>query len=139
VGGDVADRLGLDPRLLGELAARERGEVQRRIGLYRGGRDLPELAGRDVILVDDGLATGVTMEAASQALRAAGPRQLVVAVPVCAPDSRARLAGIADSVVCLTAPPELLAIGAWYDDFEQVTDDEVLDLLTAVGTGGRPR
>ncbi|GAA1987255.1 phosphoribosyltransferase [Catenulispora subtropica] len=137
--GDAAAQLGFDPHKLGELAAREREEVRRRVEVYRGGRPLPELAGRDVILIDDGLATGVTMEAAALAVRAAGPRRLVIAVPVGAPSTRSRLAGVADAVVCLTAPPRLGAIGAWYDDFQQVGDGEVLDLLAAAGSGAGPR
>jgi putative phosphoribosyl transferase len=134
--GELADQLGLDPRLLGELAAREHEEVGRRVAAYRGGRPLPRVAGRDVILVDDGLATGVTTEAAVEALRACGPRRVVVAVPVCAPESQVRLAGVADSVVCLMAPYTLGSVSAWYQDFEQVTDDEVFDLLAAVGPSG---
>ncbi|NUR28159.1 MAG: phosphoribosyltransferase [Catenulispora sp.] len=139
--GELAEQLGLDPRLLGDLAAREHEEVRRRVTAYRGARPLPDIAGRDVILVDDGLATGVTTEAAVEALRACGPRRVVVAVPVCAPESRTRLAGVADAVVCLMAPYTLGAVGAWYQDFAQVTDDEVLDLLAAVGPGraGAPK
>jgi len=137
VTGAIAGRLGLDPRLLGELAARERSELRRRVTAYRGGRPLPELAGRDVILIDDGLATGVTTEAATQAVRAAQPRRLVLAVPVCANESRLRLGGIADSVVCLSTPGDLGSVGRWYDDFEQVTDEEVVDLLAVARASRR--
>jgi putative phosphoribosyl transferase len=137
VTGEIAGRLGLDPRLLGELAARERSELRRRVAAYRGGRPLPRLTGRDVIVIDDGLATGVTTEAAAQAVRAAEPRRLVLAVPVCANDSRLRLGGVADWVVCLFAPDDLGSVGRWYDDFQQVTDEEVVDLLAVARASRR--
>ena len=98
-------------------------ELQRRVQLYRGGRPLPDLSDRDMVLVDDGLATGVTAEAAMQALRSHRPRRLVLAVPVAAPETVARLGG---EVVCLVAPHRFMAVGQWYDDFTQTTDEEVL-------------
>lgn len=91
----------------------------------------PEVRGRDVILVDDGLATGVTAEAALRAIRGRGPHRLVLAVPVCPPDTAHRLATVADDVICVESPAGLDAVGAWYDDFAQTTDDEVLDLLAS--------
>jgi predicted phosphoribosyltransferase len=112
-----------------ELATREQAELERRVQRYRGGRPLPDITGRDVVLVDDGLATGVTAEAALRALRARAPRRLVLAAPVCAPETAERLKGVADEVVCLYAPPDFGAVGAWYDDFGQTSDAEVLDLL----------
>lgn len=126
---DSARALGLTARQLAALAARERTELGRRVGHYRGGAPLPDLAGRDVILVDDGLATGVTAEAALRALRRHDPRRLVLAVPVCAPDTAHRLAEMAEEVVCLAAPSEFYAVGLWYEDFSPTTDAEVLDLL----------
>jgi putative phosphoribosyl transferase len=126
---DTAWRLGLDLGRMRQLADEARQELRRRVGVYRGGRALPELAGRDVILVDDGLATGVTAEAALLALRAQRPRTLILAVPVGARKAADRLAGIADEVVCVLAPSEFISVGEWYDAFEQTTDDEVTVVL----------
>jgi putative phosphoribosyl transferase len=126
---DVARQLGVSSADLRTLADRAQNELGRRVALYRGGRSLPPLIGRDVILVDDGLATGVTAEAALRALRRWRPRRLVLAVPVCARETAARLAGVADEVVCVEAPAQFYAVGEWYADFSQTTDEEVLDLL----------
>jgi len=122
-------RLRLRPEEVGALVARQRAELARRVRRYRADRALPEVAARDVLLVDDGLATGVTAEAALRALRRRAPRRLVLAVPVCAPEARCRLEDVADAVVCVTSPARFLAVGAWYEDFGQTTDEEVLDLL----------
>jgi putative phosphoribosyl transferase len=129
VGSDLVRVLGLSAREFERLAERERGELARRVDRYREGRPLPSLADRDVVLVDDGLATGVTAEAALLAIRAGKPRRLVLAVPVCSPDTAHRLVPPADEVVCVLAPRDLVAVGVWYDDFTQTTDDEVLELL----------
>lgn len=110
---------------------RERAELMRREQAYRGNRPPLQLAGRTVLLVDDGLATGATMEVAVQVLRAMSPAKLVVAVPVAAPDAAARLRGLADDVICPLLPEHLRAVGLWYRDFSQTTDDEVLTLLGA--------
>jgi putative phosphoribosyl transferase len=126
---DTARRLGLDPARMRQLADEARQEVQRRVGVYRGGRALPELMNRDVILVDDGLATGVTAEAALLALRAQQPRTLILAVPVGARMAADRLAAIADVVVCVRTPREFGCVGEWYDAFDQTTDEEVTILL----------
>jgi putative phosphoribosyl transferase len=109
--------------------ARERRELERRETAYRGERPAPEIAGRCVILVDDGLATGATMRAALAALRPQHPAALVVAVPVAPPDVLARLRAEADDLVCVEAPESFFAIGAWYRDFGQLDDDRVRDLL----------
>jgi putative phosphoribosyl transferase len=114
---------------LDALIATERQELERRVQHYRGSRSIPNLEHRDVVVVDDGLATGVTAEAALGALRAHRPRRLVLAVPVCAPDTAARLRGLADDITCVLAPNDLQAVGRWYEDFGQTGDDEVLDLL----------
>lgn len=111
------------------LVERAREELDRRVSHYRGDRSLPQLAGHDVVLVDDGLATGVTAGAALMALRQADVRRLVLAVPVCAQETAARLARVADDVVCTQTPADFYAVGQWYDDFSETTDDEVLDLL----------
>ena len=89
------------------------------------------LADRIVVLVDDGLATGATMRAAVLAVRTAGPRRIVVAVPVGPPDTCAELATVADDVVCPLQPPDFMAVGQWYVDFSTTTDDDVLRLLAA--------
>jgi putative phosphoribosyl transferase len=125
--------LGLTPDDLREACERERAEARRRLQRYRQGRDPVPLAGRDVILVDDGLATGVTARAALGVLRAAGPARLVFAAPVCARDSRDALcaAADADAVVCVFAPPEFGAVGLWYRDFGQTSDEEVLAALAS--------
>jgi len=123
--------LGLTPDDLREACERERAEARRRLQRYRQGRDPVPLAGRDVLLVDDGLATGVTARAALGELRAAGPARLVFAAPVCARDSRDALcAGAdADDAVCVSTPPEFGAVGLWYRDFRQTSDEDVLAAL----------
>ena len=123
--------LGLTRDQLEPIIERERAELARRVKRYRGGRALPELRDRDVVVVDDGLATGVSAQAALLALRALGPRRLILAVPVCAPDTAQRLVaeGCADDVVSLQAPAHFYAVGAWYERFDQTSDDEVLALL----------
>jgi putative phosphoribosyl transferase len=126
---DAARQLGLSRRDLEELQARAHREVDRRVALYRGDRPLPDLRGRDVVLVDDGLATGVTAEAGLRALRVRQPARLILAVPVCAPETAQRLRALADEVVCVEAPEQLYAVGMWYRNFSQTTDDDVLDLL----------
>jgi putative phosphoribosyl transferase len=126
--GSVA-ALGLGPAELQQLAAAEGVEVGRRVAAYRKGRPLPVLAARDVILVDDGLATGVTAEAALRSLKGHSPGRLVLAVPVCASQTRDRMASTADVVVCAMAPASFLSVGSWYQDFSQTTDDEVERLM----------
>ncbi|WP_313076030.1 phosphoribosyltransferase [Melaminivora sp.] len=110
---------------LQEVERRERAELQRRERLYRGDRPLPDLAGRTVILVDDGIATGATLRAAAQAVRAQSPARLVLAAPVGAADVCRALRDCADEVVCPRTPEPFHAVGAWYEDFPQVSDEEV--------------
>ena len=114
------------------LVAAERVELERRVQRYRSGRALPPLQGRAVILVDDGLATGVTAEAALRALAALEPGRLVLAAPACAPDTANRLQTLADEVVCLLAPENFSAVGQWYEHFGQTSDEEVVRLLDEV-------
>lgn len=130
VASKAAEAMGIDRQEIESLAARERMELQRRVSLYRGDRPLPDLSGRTVVLVDDGLATGVTAEAALRSLRRKGPLRLVLAVPVCARETAERIARVADQLVALEAPPHFLAVGEWYDDFRQVTDEEVIERLS---------
>ncbi|MGK9165182.1 phosphoribosyltransferase [Inquilinus limosus] len=104
-------------------------EIERRRRLYRGDRPAPSIAGHTVILVDDGIATGGTVTAALQGLAAAQPARLVLAVPVAPPDVLQTLSQLADDVVCLSAPHFFGAVGRFYDDFTQTTDEEVIRLL----------
>jgi putative phosphoribosyl transferase len=112
----------------GVLAA-ERQELRRRIRLYRGDRPPPRPAGRTVLVVDDGLATGVTAHAALRWVRGHAPARLILAAPVCAPQARDALVGEADAVVCLSAPDPFYAVGRWYEDFDQLTDADVENFI----------
>jgi putative phosphoribosyl transferase len=113
------------------IMARERAELQRRERLYRGGSPALDLRDRETIVVDDGLATGATMQAAVQALRQLHPASITVAVPVAARESCEALARAADHVVCVRTPEPFRAVGLWYADFPQTSDDEVRELLEA--------
>jgi erythromycin esterase-like protein/adenine/guanine phosphoribosyltransferase-like PRPP-binding protein len=140
---DLIEYLQIPRALISQVAARERLELERRDGAFRGGRRPPIVRGRVVILVDDGLATGSTMEAAILALRGQEPASIVIAAPVGARDTCERLSRLADRVVCLAMPVSFRAVGQWYDDFSQTTDDEVSRLLGIQTTTGsatpRPR
>ena len=135
---DLIRELGIPQKLVQQVAVRERMELDRRDALYRGGRSQPDVRGHVVILVDDGLATGSTMQAAVTALRRLEPARIIVAVPVGARDTCDRMARFADEVVCLIAPEPFQAVGLWYDEFTQTTDDEVKRLLTTAEPPERP-
>ena len=111
------------------VRAREQAELERRERDFRGNRPPLDMRNRTGILVDDGLATGATMEAAVKSLQALGARRVVVAVPVASVEARDRIAALADEVVCLATPMFFSAVGQWYRDFGQTEDDEVRDLL----------
>lgn len=131
VNHDVVRALGLTPEMLEEAAAAEGRELDRRQRSYRGQRPEPVIAGRTVILVDDGLATGSTMRAAVAALRLQGPGRLVVAVPVAALAVCAELGREVDEIVCGATPEPFLSVGRFYDDFRQTSDEEVRERLAA--------
>jgi len=112
------------------VTARETTELERRERIYREGRPSPELRDRVVILVDDGLATGATMRAAVKALRQRGVAQIVVAVPVGPPDTCREIEQEADETICLSTPPFFQAVGQYYEDFSQTSDEDVRELLS---------
>ncbi|MEN3534735.1 phosphoribosyltransferase [Microbispora sp. ZYX-F-249] len=114
---------------MAEVERRERAELERRARRFRGDRTPVDLAGRTVIVVDDGIATGGTARAACQVARAHGASRVVLAVPVGAPETIASLRRDADEVVCLDTPDHFYAIGAWYDDFSQTRDEDVIECL----------
>lgn len=112
-----------------EETARQMVEIERRKILYRGGAEIPPLKGKTVILVDDGVATGATMKSAIAALKEENPARLVVALPVASVEAEESIRGMADEMVCLQAPPGFMAVGGYYEDFTQVSDDEVVEML----------
>jgi putative phosphoribosyl transferase len=122
---DVIEPLRIPEHVIAEAERRELREIERREAAYRGQRPRPAVAGQCVILVDDGVATGATMRAGIAALRQAKPSRIVVAVPVAPSDTVELLQGEADEVVCLAMPEPFRAIGCWYVEFPQLTDDEV--------------
>ena len=133
--GEVVERLEIPERVIDMVTAEEAHELQRREQLYRGDRPPIDVRGKVVILVDDGLATGSTMRAAVAAVRRLGPAKVVVAVPVGAADTCREFRAFADEVVCVQTPDPFFAVGGWYHDFSQTTDEEVRDLLArAAGT-----
>lgn len=126
---DLIRQLALDDEVIEQIVAREQRELERREHTYRGQRPAPDLRDRTLILVDDGLATGSSMRAAIAALRQQQPAKLIVAVPVAARSICDELDALADEVLCLETPPNFRAVGLWYRDFSQVTDEAVIDLL----------
>lgn len=126
---DVIRPLAITPEDVEQVTAEEQQELERRERIYRGQRPRAQLDGRVVILVDDGLATGSTMRAAVAAARQHAPSRVVVAVPTGAPDTFERLAVAADECICLIQPEPFYAVGLWYENFEQTTDQQVRQLL----------
>ena len=130
---EIVRGLGIVEHVIDVAVARELHELARREQLFRGDRPPPDIEGRTVILVDDGLATGATMRAAVAALRRQRPAGIVVAVPTASPDTCEALKAEADDVICAMTPDPFFAVGHWYDDFTQTTDEEVRDFLCAKG------
>jgi predicted phosphoribosyltransferase len=128
---ELLEQLGLDESRLEPIRARELAELERRENTYRAGRPPLAIAGTTVIVVDDGMATGATMHAAVVATRALGPKRIVVAVPTAAVDAVERLERVADEVVALATPEPYFGVGAWYSQFPQLTDEEVVAALAA--------
>jgi putative phosphoribosyl transferase len=131
INDDVLRGLGLGLGAGDEATARERPELERRLAAYRGGRPAVPVDGRVAIVVDDGLATGASMEAACRTLAARGAARLVVAVPVASREACERLRVLAHEVVAVETPSPFYAVGAWYADFRQTSDAEVVDSLAA--------
>jgi putative phosphoribosyl transferase len=129
VSESVVEALGIPERVIATVAAAEAQELERRERIYREGRRFPDVRGRTVILVDDGLATGSTMRAAAAALRSLGAGRLVAAVPVAPRESCDEIRDVVDDVVCARTPEQFIAVGEWYDDFSQTSDAEVSELL----------
>jgi predicted phosphoribosyltransferase len=126
---DLVRLTGATPQYLWGEVGHQQAELERQWRAFRGDRPAPELQGRSVILVDDGIATGYTFRAALEALRRQRPERLVAATPVAPEESLAALGASADDVVCLATPEPFLAVGVWYEDFGQTTDEEVIALL----------
>jgi predicted phosphoribosyltransferase len=130
INDDVVTHLRVPPDVIDAVAIKEQAELERRERAYRDARPPLDVANRVVILVDDGLATGSSMKAAVAALRAQHPARIVVAVPVGAPQTCAEFTTMADDIVCAQTPRHFSAVGQWYEDFSQTTDQEVHDLLS---------
>jgi len=130
INSDVVETVfGLDDETIEQIAGREMQELRRREQAYRLDRPYPELAGKDVVLVDDGLATGATMRAAAEAVKTKSPSSVIVAVPVGSTSAVAKVAALVDRVICLETPASFYAVGQFYADFRQTSDEEVRQLL----------
>ncbi len=126
---DVISVYGVDREYLERETARQKEELARRVGLYRGGKGIPHLAGKTVILVDDGVATGATIKAAISTLTEERIERLVVALPVASQDAEQEISIMVDELICLQAPPGFMAVSNYYHDFTQVEDEDVLAML----------
>ena len=126
---DVVDQLRIDSETIDVASRREQKEIERREQLYRGQRSPVDVRNKTVIVVDDGLATGSTMHAAIAALRQHRPARIVVAVPAASPQACSEIADQVDEIICAATPEPFYAVGQWYQEFSQTTDEEVRDLL----------
>jgi putative phosphoribosyl transferase len=128
---DVVSWFGIPETAIDHVGREEQAELERRERAYRDGRPPIDLRDRVVLLIDDGLATGSTMRAAVEAVRAHAPKRIIVAVPVGSPDTCREFADVADEIVCARTPDRFAAVGQWYRDFSQTTDEEVRQLLNS--------
>jgi putative phosphoribosyl transferase len=126
---DIVSGYGVSRQYLERETTRQKEEIARRIALYRGGKGVPSLAGKTVILVDDGVATGATVKAAISTLKRERTAKLVVAVPVASQEAEREIAAMVDEWVCLQAPAGFMAVGNYYHDFTQVEDEDVVAML----------
>lgn len=133
----VVRALRIPDHVIETVAAKEQQELARRERLYRGDRPPPDVRGKTIILMDDGLATGATMHAAVKALRQQKAARIVVAVPIASPETCEDLRGDVDDIICAVTPEPFYAVGLWYEDFSQTTDEEVRDLLARSVAAGR--
>jgi putative phosphoribosyl transferase len=136
---DIIRAMQVSEAEIARVTENEEQELERRERRYRGNRPLPDVEGKTVIIVDDGLATGATMRAALQALRNRNPARLVVSVPVAAAETCKDLRAIADEIVCAETPEPFSAVGAWYQDFSETTDEEVRRLVSDSATRSAAR
>lgn len=136
---DVVKALNIPPEIIDQVAQRELRELERRESAYRGNRPQQDVRDRIVILVDDGLATGSSMRAAITALRRWSPAKVIAAVPVASSKACTEIATVADEVVCLKTPKPFSAVGIWFDDFTQVSDEQVCTLLAQAQHDGMDR
>ena len=135
---EVVDAFRIPQRVIVDVAAREAVELERQERTYREDRPYHSVSGKSIILVDDGLATGSTMRAAAAALKSQHPEHLAIAVPVAPPETCEELSREVDHIVCLLTPHPFVSVGSWYQDFSQVDDDEVRQLLQIGSLAGQP-
>ncbi|HEQ98916.1 MAG TPA: phosphoribosyltransferase [candidate division Zixibacteria bacterium] len=126
---DIVRTMDIPSRVIDKVAEVEKVELERRLRKYRGSRETPDVSGKTVLLVDDGLATGASMLAAIKAVRKLDPRKVIAAVPVAAEPTCRRLESEADKVVCMHTPGQFSSVGQWYENFPQVSDEEVCELM----------
>ncbi len=125
----VISTYGVSNEYIEEEVSGQKEEVERRVALYRKGKRLPDLKDKTIVLIDDGVATGASMKAAISTLKEEGIKKLIVAVPVAPPSTVMELEELVDELICLETPADFMAVGAYYRDFTQVTDDEVIEVL----------
>lgn len=134
----IVEQIQIPDEIIATVAAQEQGELERRERMYRGDRPFPDLSGKIVILVDDGLATGATMWAAIIAVRQKQPQEIVVAVPVAAPETCEEICSKVEKIICANTPSPFYSVGMWYEKFPQTTDDEVRELLNKATNNHQP-